>query len=987
MQETTGKAISDSLPTAGDDEPSPGYDVRLFHALGVVMSLLSAGVFAAFANPATAPTYHPLALGSLCVAAVFAFAGWHARDQQVSAAVRLALWSGIGLLSVITLGMDEGIHAVALGFFAVLICVATIVLGLREGIGMAVFCLCWVLGLVAAELAGWVRGSAALPTSPFAMRVLTLMMMVLSSWGVGLVLARLMEARLQAVRVRGQRARSLFEQSPVAMLLHRDGVLLDGNRVAAALVGLPPEARGVDASVLPEGRGTRALRAVLAHAAALDGAATGSVLPRTALGVRAAGARDDELALQVSAIRVAVAGGEATLSIVFDDTERARAEAEARRAEALLVELLAASPDAILLTRGDGEVELVNDRLAALLGRAQEDLVGSRFADLGLWQHEADRQRFRAQMQARGRVRNLPGSFLTQGGEVREFALSANAVMIDGEVHCVAISRDVTDHERARRELLAILDTAALGIGLTRNGAITRVNGAFHEIFGFAPGAATGLQALQLWKSPADAAATMLQCMPALQRGELIDFECEMQRADGAGIWCRLRSRAIDPARVLDGGLVWLVEDVTERRAIARALEAARDAAEAASRAKSAFLASTSHEIRTPLNGVVGLARLALRADIDEPTRTRYLCQIVESADSLAEIMGGILDMSKIEAGELTLDVATFDLHALCTSLHATYASVAEGRGLACTLDIAPSVTRLVLGDATRVRQVLGNFVTNALKFTQRGGVHVEVRTVPGGRVRLAVRDTGIGIDPPTLARLFQPFAQADAATTRHFGGTGLGLSICRELATLMGGDVGATSEPGRGSTFWAEVPLPASGDALPVRGLLPEAAKASSPVVARAPAATAPVADAATLDGVRVLLAEDNPVNRIIASTLLQDWRLQVTEADDGQAAVDAVDAAVRRGEPFGLVLMDVQMPRLDGFAATRALRARYTPAELPIVALTAGVLENERAAAVAAGMDAFVSKPFDERALQQVLVDVLARAHRRDPAAPEVR
>jgi PAS domain S-box-containing protein len=984
MQHTAGKASSDRLPNAADDEPSSahdepvaGYDVRHFHALGVVMSLLSAALFAAFANPVTAATYHPLALGSLCVAGVFAVAGWHARRQHVLVAVRLALWSGIGLLCLTTLGMDEGIHAVALGFFAVLTCVATIVLGLRAGIAMGLFCLCWVFGLVAAELAGWVRGAAAVPASPFAMRLLTLLMMVSLSWGVGLVLARLMEARLQAVRTRGQRARSLFEQSPVAMLLHRDGMLLDGNRVAAALLGLPPESRGVDVSSLQDGRGAQALRAVLAHAAVLDGAAVGAALPRASLVVRAPGGRDDEHVLQVSAIRVAVEGGDATLSIVFDDTERARAEAEARRAETLLVELLAASPDCIALTRGDGEVLLVNGRLAAMVGCAPADVTGRVFSDLGLWLHEAERQRFRAQLAARGYVRNAPATFITRDGEVREFALSANALVIDGEVHSVAISRDVTEHERARRELQATLDTAALGIALTRNAVITRVNGAFNEIFGHAPGSVPGMQAWGLWWSPEEGPLRIAECTPALQRGELVDFESEMRRADGARIWCRLRSRAIDPAHVFEGGLVWLVEDVTERRAIARALEAARDAAEAASRAKSAFLASTSHEIRTPLNGVVGLARLALRADIDEPTRTRHLRQIVESADNLAEIMGGILDMSKIEAGELTLDVAPFDLHALCTALHATYAPVAEGRGLDCTLDIAASVPRVVLGDATRLRQVLGNYVTNALKFTQRGGVHIELGVVAGGRVRFAVRDTGIGIDAPTLARLFRPFAQADAATTRNFGGTGLGLSICRELATLMGGEVGATSERGKGSVFWAELPLPASHDALPAR--VPTLAPQPAPQIALPIAVYTNVAaaDARSLDGVRVLLAEDNPVNRIIATALLQDWRLQVTEADDGQAAVEAIDAAARRGEPFGLVLMDVQMPRLDGFAATRALRARYSPAELPIVALTAGVLHDERAAALAAGMDAFVSKPFDERVLQQTLVEVLARAH----------
>jgi CheY-like chemotaxis protein len=388
---------------------------------------------------------------------------------------------------------------------------------------------------------------------------------------------------------------------------------------------------------------------------------------------------------------------------------------------------------------------------------------------------------------------------------------------------------------------------------------------------------------------------------------------------------------------------------VTERRRLDAALAAARDAAEAASRAKSAFLANTSHEIRTPLNGLLGLARLAMQADLPEARRQQYLAQIVDSAESLGGIMSDILDVSKIEAGKFALEDTPFDLRDALKAVHHAYDALAAVKGLALLLDIDEQLPATVRGDPLRVRQILSNFITNALKFTERGHVRIAATLRPDGAVRLAVSDTGPGVPDETQARLFRPFSQGDSSTTRRYGGTGLGLSICRELAQLMGGAVGMESTPGHGSTFWADLPLPSS-----------------APVQRSASTEASEIAD---LADARVLMAEDNPVNMMIAVAMLEHWGVHVEQAHDGRAAIDAVHAAAGQGRPFDVVLMDVQMPVMGGHEAARELRRHYAPEALPIVALTAAALVSERAEALDAGMNDFLTKPIDASKLRRTL------------------
>ncbi|MFN3305485.1 MAG: ATP-binding protein, partial [Roseateles sp.] len=297
----------------------------------------------------------------------------------------------------------------------------------------------------------------------------------------------------------------------------------------------------------------------------------------------------------------------------------------------------------------------------------------------------------------------------------------------------------------------------------------------------------------------------------------------------------------------------------------------------------------------------------------------------------------------------LELEQIEFDLHALAQASFEGCAALGRERGLDMRIDIAPDVPRLVLGDSVRVRQILANFLVNALKFTERGHIGLSVTAPAPDRVRFAVQDSGIGVPPALQPRLFRPFAQADDSTTRRFGGTGLGLSICRELATRMDGSVGVDSDGHSGSTFWANLRLPRS---LTVDDT---ATRRRMPLPPRHP-----------LAGQRLLVAEDNPVNRLIIGALLQRLGAEVLEAEDGE---QAVRLAREQGSRLDAVLMDLHMPKVDGLEATALLRADPATAALPIHAFTAAVLDQERQAALAAGMNGFITKPVAEAEVIRVL------------------
>ena len=537
----------------------------------------------------------------------------------------------------------------------------------------------------------------------------------------------------------------------------------------------------------------------------------------------------------------------------------------------------------------------------------------------------------------------------------------------------------MTESVRAQAEMRLqseITARAAEAIDLVRasDGSIIYTNDRFDEMYGYAPGELDG-QSVATLIAPGDESPgqVLSRIDEALDRSGRWDGEVLHRRKDGSTFWSAVHlSRFEHPEhgtlvighqsevtdrKQAEAALRELNEQLEARIAErTRELREAKEAAEAATVAKSAFLANMSHEIRTPLNAMTGMAHLIRRAGLT-PEQAKRLDRLEDAGEHLLEIVNAVLDLSKIEAGKFTLDEAEVRVDVILGHVASMLRERAQAKGIDLVTE-AHSLPRGLVGDPTRIQQALLNFASNAVKFTERGRVTLRVGSAledgRGAVLRFEVQDTGIGVDAPTLARLFASFEQADNSTTRRFGGTGLGLAITRRLAKLMGGDAGAASEPGAGSTFWFTVRLAKGARAAPG-----EAIVAGDAAEARLRQDHA---------GKRILVAEDEPVNQEITQLILGEAGLAVDLAPDGQAAVE-----LARRTDYALILMDMQMPRLDGLAATRAIRALPGGARVPIVAMTANAFQEDRRRCLEAGMDDFVPKPVDPARLFTVLLQWL--------------
>ncbi|WP_374350245.1 ATP-binding protein [Chitinimonas sp.] len=435
-------------------------------------------------------------------------------------------------------------------------------------------------------------------------------------------------------------------------------------------------------------------------------------------------------------------------------------------------------------------------------------------------------------------------------------------------------------------------------------------------------------------------------------------FEWMFRRADGGELLVEI---TLSPVQLGDAAMllgVWY--DLSLRRLVERQLLAAKEVAETASLAKSQFLANMSHEIRTPLNAIVGVTELLSQTTLSE-SQHEWLDIIRFSSVGLVELVGDILDFSRIEAGKLALELRVFDLRAMVANTVELLRFRADEKGLLLNLSMDAAIPRWVEGDEARLRQVLVNLLGNAVKFTAHGSVMLDLRLMQhdgADWVRAEVRDTGIGIEPAKLGTIFDAFSQADDTISRRYGGSGLGLTISRRLIDAMGGALRVESTFGRGSTFSFELPLKPADE--------PQQPEA--------------LAQPALLPSMHILLAEDNLINQRLAVALLEKAGHRVTVAGNGQEAIERFVA-----DRFDLVLMDMQMPEMDGLQATRAIRVLEGERHTPIVAMTANVMPEDRARCFDAGMDDFISKPISMSHLNQVLQQAASLLQAAEAAAPE--
>ena len=517
---------------------------------------------------------------------------------------------------------------------------------------------------------------------------------------------------------------------------------------------------------------------------------------------------------------------------------------------------------------------------------------------------------------------------------------------------------------------------AGIAIALLTDGSFVDINKAFERILGYTRDEVLGKtgEDIHLWVD-GEARKAILA---ALRAGETVqNFEAQYRRKSGETIDLSFSGCQVDI-----GGIphfIGIVSDISLQRAAHYALEmhksqlqaevfarttelaAARDAAESANRAKSAFLANMSHEIRTPLNGVLGMANLMRRTDVT-PKQTEYLDKIQASGSHLQDVINDILDLSKIEAGQVLLEYADFQLTDLIREITDIIGDPIRTKGLTFRLDISGAPQSLN-GDRTRLRQALVNYLGNAMKFTELGSVTLRCSMVEETdddyRLRFEVVDTGVGISEEAQARLFQAFHQADNSITRKYGGTGLGLIITSRIAQLMGGEAGVTSAPGQGSTFWLTARLGKGKQ-------LTDITAVKSDVDAEATVKR-------DYRGRRILLVEDEPINQEVAKVIMQEAGLEVDVAENGLEAISMVN-----DQNYDLVLMDMQMPVMDGITAARQIRQLPGKGTIPILAMTANAFREDKDKCTAAGMNDFIAKPFYPDELFEVMLRWLGRAHR---------
>jgi PAS domain S-box-containing protein len=573
-------------------------------------------------------------------------------------------------------------------------------------------------------------------------------------------------------------------------------------------------------------------------------------------------------------------------------------------------------------------------------------------------QRFADPQRFVARIEEIGATEQESFDLL-EPKDGRIFERYSKVLIVEGKrAGRVWSFRDVTERHLAEitsRRLAAIVaSTDAAIVGEDLNGLITDWNFGAEHIYGYSAHEMIGTPFLRL--IPADRQEEELEILSRIRRGERVDhFESIAVTKDGRQLTCAVTVSPIKDSAVHLVGASKVIRDITERKRAEQELENAKKAAEAANKAKSQFVANMSHEIRTPMNGVIGMTGLLLDGDLN-PQQRDFAETALASADALLKIINDILDFSKIEAGKLSFELLDFDLIDTVESTLDLLAETAQAKGIELVSEMTPDLPTRLRGDPGRLRQILTNLISNAIKFTEAGEIVVSIstasETATHARLNFRVKDSGIGISSEAQGKLFEAFSQADGSTTRKYGGTGLGLAIAKQLVGLMDGEIGVQSEPGEGSTFWftAELEKQASSS----RDLYP------SPQ---------------DLAGMRVLAVDDNATNRRILRLQLETWKMQVETAANGKEALKMMREAGAAKKPYSLVLLDVQMPEMDGWMLARAIQADPALGGMMLIVLTSFGQTLSPPELKAAGIEAYLVKPVKQARLLDCMVSAMGR------------
>ncbi|MEG4073694.1 PAS domain S-box protein [Microcoleus sp. Pol14C2] len=621
------------------------------------------------------------------------------------------------------------------------------------------------------------------------------------------------------------------------------------------------------------------------------------------------------------------------------------------------------SPNAITITRiRDGCHLEVNDSFCRMMGYTQEEIIGKTAVELNFWASLKERDRMIQMLKDKTAIHNYELRFRNKNGTERTALLSIETINIDGEACFLSISSDITERQKAETALREaeekyrnIYENALNGIFQTAiDGKYISANPALAQLYGYeCPAELIAAQPNfnnQLYVKPNrrdEFAALMTEC------GILSNFESEIYRKDGSIIWISENCRAVcDEA----GNLLYyegFIKDITDNKQAEIKMQQAKEAAEAANKAKSTFLANMSHELRSPLNAVIGFAQVLIRSQTLSQENQENVGIILRSGEHLLALINQVLDLSKIEAGRTTLNAKSFDLYQLIDDLEDMFALKAEQKGLQLIFDTDAEVPHYICTDEVKLRQVLINLLNNAIKFTSEGRVSVKVK---GGRrhihknstdqlpgrywLHFEVQDTGAGIAAEEIDQLFEAFVQTKTGKDSQEG-TGLGLAISRQFVQLMGGEITASSDIGKGALFQFDIQVN-----------LVEASDIESKKTQRRVVALEP-----NQPSYRLLIVDDKPLNRQLLVKLLSPLGFELREANNGKEAVDIF----MEWEPH-LIWMDMRMPVMDGYEATKQIKTTTGGQATAIVALTASVLEEERAVILSAGCDDFMRKPFRE-------------------------